>query len=75
MCLSCGCEEFDACNAFDKYAIHIRVKFRDEEALQLLSATRQSGGERAVTTILYVMALQAQPALPAPCILPLPACT
>ena len=64
VCLSCGCDEFDACNAFDRYAIHIRVKFRDEEALQLLSATRQSGGERAVSTILYVMALQARTHLP-----------
>jgi chromosome segregation ATPase len=57
--LSCGCQErFDGCNAFDKYAIEIRVKFRDEEELQLLTATRQSGGERAVCTILYIMALQ-----------------
>jgi hypothetical protein len=36
----------------------IQVKFRDEEKLQRLSATRQSGGERAVATILYIMALQ-----------------
>ena len=56
--LHCGCPEFDGCNAFDKYAIHIRVKFRDEEALQLLTANRQSGGERAVCTILYIIALQ-----------------
>lgn len=56
--LYCGCPEFDGCNAFDKYAIHIRVKFRDEEALQLLTANRQSGGERAVCTILYIIALQ-----------------
>lgn len=27
--LFCGCEAgFDACNAFDKYAVHIRVRFR-----------------------------------------------
>ena len=56
--LYCGCPDFDGCNAFDKYAIHIRVKFRDEEALQLLTANRQSGGERAVCTILYIIALQ-----------------
>lgn len=57
--LFCGCEAgFDACNAFDKYAIHIRVKFRDDEDLQLLTANRQSGGERAVSTILYIVALQ-----------------
>ncbi len=27
--LFCGCEAgFDACNNFDKYAVHIRVRFR-----------------------------------------------
>ena len=56
--LYCGCDEFNGCNAFDKYAIHIRVKFRDNEELQLLTANRQSGGERAVCTILYIIALQ-----------------
>ena len=59
--LYCGCPEFNSCNAFDKYAIHIRVKFRDEEELQLLTANRQSGGERAVCTILYIVALQVKP--------------
>ncbi|KAF5831942.1 P-loop containing nucleoside triphosphate hydrolase protein [Dunaliella salina] len=43
---------------FDKYAIEIRVKFRHEEDLQLLTGTRQSGGERSVSTILYLIALQ-----------------
>ena len=38
--------------------MHILVKFRDEEELQLLTANRQSGGERAVCTILYIIALQ-----------------
>ncbi|KAK9915722.1 hypothetical protein WJX75_003203 [Coccomyxa subellipsoidea] len=57
--LFCGCDAgFDACNAFDKYAVHIRVRFRDDEELQLLTANRQSGGERAVCTILYIIALQ-----------------
>jgi hypothetical protein len=36
----------------------IRVKFRDSEELQLLTGTRQSGGERSVATILYLLALQ-----------------
>lgn len=31
---------------------------RDNEKLQLLTGQRQSGGERAVSTILYLMALQ-----------------
>ncbi|ORY95700.1 P-loop containing nucleoside triphosphate hydrolase protein [Syncephalastrum racemosum] len=43
---------------YDKWGIEIRVKFRDNERLQLLTGQRQSGGERAVSTILYLMALQ-----------------
>ena len=36
----------------------IRVKFRDSEEMTLLTAQRQSGGERSVSTILYLIALQ-----------------
>ncbi|KAK3076496.1 hypothetical protein LTS18_012854, partial [Coniosporium uncinatum] len=43
---------------FDQWAIHIRVKFRENEPLSLLTSHRQSGGERAVSTIFYLMALQ-----------------
>ncbi|GJE87507.1 structural maintenance of chromosomes protein [Phanerochaete sordida] len=42
---------------FDRWAIDILVKFRDDEKLQLLTAERQSGGERSLTTILYLMSL------------------
>jgi len=42
---------------FDKWAIDILVKFRENERLQLLTAQRQSGGERSLTTILYLMSL------------------
>lgn len=35
-----------------------RVQFRETESMQLLTATRQSGGERSVSTILYLIALQ-----------------
>ncbi|KIP10370.1 hypothetical protein PHLGIDRAFT_101267 [Phlebiopsis gigantea 11061_1 CR5-6] len=42
---------------YDKWAIDILVKFRDDEKLQLLTAERQSGGERSLTTILYLMSL------------------
>ena len=35
-----------------------RVKFRESEELQMLTATRQSGGERSVSTILYLVAIQ-----------------
>ncbi len=43
---------------FDKYGVQIKVKFRDHEDLQELNAQRQSGGERSVSTMLYLMALQ-----------------
>lgn len=42
---------------YETYSIEIRVKFREEEDLQVLCATRQSGGERSVSTILYLLAL------------------
>ena len=43
---------------FEKWAINISVKFRENEPLTLLDSHRQSGGERAVSTIFYLMALQ-----------------
>ncbi|MCL7031993.1 hypothetical protein MKW94_005340 [Papaver nudicaule] len=43
---------------FDKYGIFIKVKFRQEGQLQVLSARHQSGGERSVSTILYLVSLQ-----------------
>lgn len=42
---------------YEKWAIDILVKFRDSEKLQLLTGQRQSGGERSLTTILYLMSL------------------
>ncbi|KAL2758587.1 hypothetical protein ACRALDRAFT_1040546 [Sodiomyces alcalophilus JCM 7366] len=43
---------------FDQWALEIMVKFRENETLQQLNQHRQSGGERAVSTIFYLMALQ-----------------
>jgi len=43
---------------FEKWSIEIKVKFRESEKLQLLTGQRQSGGERSVSTIFYLMALQ-----------------
>ncbi|KAF2635035.1 P-loop containing nucleoside triphosphate hydrolase protein [Massarina eburnea CBS 473.64] len=43
---------------FEKWAIQIQVRFRENESLQILDSHRQSGGERAVSTIFYLMALQ-----------------
>jgi len=42
---------------YDKWSIDIFVKFRDEEPLTQLTAQRQSGGERSLTTIMYLMSL------------------
>ncbi|KAF3768765.1 hypothetical protein M406DRAFT_44410 [Cryphonectria parasitica EP155] len=49
---------------FDKWAIEIKVKFRENETLQKLDQHRQSGGERAVSTIFYLMSLQAMAQAP-----------
>ncbi|KAK1279019.1 hypothetical protein QJS04_geneDACA016910 [Acorus gramineus] len=43
---------------FDKFGILIKVKFREAGQLQVLSAHHQSGGERSVSTILYLVSLQ-----------------
>ncbi|KAK6333574.1 Structural maintenance of chromosomes protein 5 [Orbilia javanica] len=43
---------------FENWAIEILVKFREAETMQVLTAQRQSGGERAVSTVFYLMALQ-----------------
>jgi len=43
---------------FDKYAIEILVKFRDNQQLTPLNAHTQSGGERSVSTMLYLISLQ-----------------
>lgn len=43
---------------FQDWGIEIRVSFRGNTKLQVLSARVQSGGERSVSTIMYLMALQ-----------------
>ncbi|XP_062174170.1 structural maintenance of chromosomes protein 5 isoform X2 [Alnus glutinosa] len=43
---------------FDQFGILIKVKFRQAGQLQVLSAHHQSGGERSVSTILYLVSLQ-----------------
>ena len=45
-------------NNFDKYGIQIKVKFRAKDSLHVLNPFHQSGGERSVSTMLYLMALQ-----------------
>ncbi|KAJ3586807.1 hypothetical protein NHX12_013199 [Muraenolepis orangiensis] len=43
---------------YDKYGIRIRVKFHNSTQLHELTPHHQSGGERSVSTMLYLMALQ-----------------
>ncbi|PKI83428.1 Structural maintenance of chromosomes protein 5 [Malassezia vespertilionis] len=43
--------------SFEKWGIDILVKFRETEQLQLLTGHRQSGGERSLSTILYLLSL------------------
>lgn len=43
---------------YEGYAIQIRVKFRDVGDLEVLSAARHSGGEKSVSTIMYLLSLQ-----------------
>ena len=49
----------EAEDEFDKYEIVIMVKFRESEDLAPLGTTRQSGGERSVSTVMYLLSLQA----------------
>lgn len=42
---------------YEKWGIAIKVKFRAEGELQQLDAQRQSGGERSISTITYLLSL------------------
>lgn len=55
-------------NDFTKYGLMIRVRFRDNEKLRELTAQHQSGGERAVSTALYLLALQGLTTVPFRCV-------
>lgn len=43
---------------FAEWGVEIQVKFREKAKMAVLSAQRHSGGERSVSTIMYLMALQ-----------------
>ncbi|XP_063435345.1 structural maintenance of chromosomes protein 5-like [Mytilus trossulus] len=53
---------------YEKYGIKIKVKFRDSESLRELTPHHQSGGERSVSTVLYMMALQELAKCPFRCV-------
>ena len=53
---------------FKDWGVEIRVSFRGNTNLQVLSARVQSGGERSVSTIMYLMALQDMMVSPFRCV-------
>jgi chromosome segregation ATPase len=53
---------------FKQWGIEIRVSFREGTKAQVLSAQVQSGGERSVSTIMYLMALQDMMVSPFRCV-------
>ena len=53
---------------FEDYGIEIKVSFRQGVAPSVLSARVQSGGERSVSTIMYLMALQDEMNAPFRCV-------
>ncbi|EKE38134.1 hypothetical protein ENUP19_0241G0036 [Entamoeba nuttalli] len=55
-----GSVELDEKEEYDKYGIIIKTMFRKEGSLQQLNAHTQSGGERSVATMLYLLSLQEQ---------------
>lgn len=52
----------------EEYGIKIYVKFREQNQLRLLDHQVQSGGERSVATMLYLMALQELCPVPFRCV-------
>ncbi|KAL3866036.1 hypothetical protein ACJMK2_043377 [Sinanodonta woodiana] len=53
---------------YGRYGIRIRVKFRDGESLKELTPHHQSGGERSVATVLYMLSLQELARCPFRCV-------
>jgi structural maintenance of chromosomes protein 5 len=53
---------------FRHWGLEIRVSFREGCKAEVLSAQRHSGGERSVSTILYLMALQDMMVAPFRCV-------
>ena len=51
-------EHPDSLGDFENWGVEIRVKFRETSNLQVLSAHHHSGGERSVSTIMYLMSMQ-----------------
>lgn len=58
----------DAARSYKDWGIQILVSFRGQAKAQALSAERNSGGERSVCTIMYLMALQEMMVAPFRCV-------
>jgi len=54
--------------SFEDYAVEIKVSFRANVAPSVLSSRVQSGGERSVSTIMYLMAMQDMMVSPFRCV-------
>lgn len=50
--------DFDDVSKIETYKLSLMVAFNRESQMSLLSSTRQSGGEKSVTTIMFLLALQ-----------------
>lgn len=61
-------QQQDSLGDFANWGVEIRVKFREKSPLQVLSAHHHSGGERSVSTIMYLMALQDMMVSPFRCV-------
>lgn len=59
-----GAVEISQAETYDRWGLSIKVAFRDGASLCKLQAHVQSGGERSVSTIMFLMALQAH--MPSP---------
>ncbi|KAH6618909.1 P-loop containing nucleoside triphosphate hydrolase protein [Boeremia exigua] len=51
-------EVYKDADDFQAWSIQIMVRFREGETMSVLDERRQSGGERAVSTVFYLMAMQ-----------------
>jgi len=54
--------------SFEDYAVEIKVSFREGVKPSVLSSRIQSGGERSVSTIMYLMAMQDMMVAPFRCV-------
>lgn len=55
-------------SSFEEWGVEIRVSFRENVPPSVLSAQVQSGGERSVSTIMYLMAMQDMMCAPFRCV-------